>query len=102
MKYFLLSDNTDTAMGFRLAGVESCIVHQKEEFLSALNTAAADPQIGVILITNKLVTLCRDEIYRMKLTGTSPLIVEIPDRHGNSDITDSIAKYVQEAVGLRI
>ena len=31
MKYYLLSDNVDTQIGMRLAGVEGVVVHEKEE-----------------------------------------------------------------------
>ena len=102
MKCFLISDNVDTQMGMRLAGVEGVVVHKRGEVLEALEKAAADKENAVIFITKILTGLCRDEIADMKLTLKSPLIVEIPDRHGNSHISDTLAGYVSDAVGMKI
>ena len=44
----------------------------------AIQTAAADREIGVLLITEKLAALCQDLIAPMKLTAQRPLVVEIP------------------------
>ncbi len=102
MRFYLLSDNTDTVVGMRFAGVEGIVVHEKEEFLIELNRIMDYNDVGVILVTKKLVSLCREEIYQTKLTRTLPLIVEIPDRHGNAKISESITYYVQNAIGLKL
>ena len=31
MKFYLISDNTDTYVGMRMAGLEGCVVHEAEE-----------------------------------------------------------------------
>ena len=36
MKFFLISDNTDTQMGMRLAGIEGIVVSRPEEVSEAL------------------------------------------------------------------
>ena len=58
--------------------------------------------IAVILMTEKLVSLCPDIVYDLKLNRKKPLIVEIPDRHGNGRTKDSITKYVQDAIGVKL
>lgn len=102
MKFYCISDNIDTQMGMRLVGIESVVVHQLEEVEQELNNACEDSDIGIILVSEKLMKLCPDLIYDMKLHRKSPLIVEIPDRHGNSKITDTIDNYVREAIGVKI
>ena len=102
MKSFLISDNVDTKMGMRLAGVEGVVVHSREETLSALKKAVSEENIAVIMITKKLIELCSDYIYDYKLNNRAPLIVEIPDRHGNSGISDTITGYVNEAIGIKL
>ena len=82
MKYFLISDNTDSATGMRLAGVEGVVVAGRDEALRALRGAADDPDIGIILVTEKLGALLGDEIEKIRNSGTERLIVGIPDRHG--------------------
>ena len=102
MKFFLISDNTDTQMGMRLAGIEGVVVNRADEVKQALEKAKDDKDVGVVLMTEKLIELCKDMVYDMKLNSAKPLIVEIPDRHGTSDISKSIDRYVSEAIGLKL
>lgn len=102
MQFYLISDNIDTQMGMRLAGIDGIVVHEPEEVESALENALENKDIAIILITEKLVKLCSDLIYDIKLGRKSPLIVEIPDRHATSQITDAIDRYVSEAIGLKM
>lgn len=102
MKFFLISDNHDTSMGMRMAGVEGVVVHEAGEVEQALKKACGDREIGVVLITAKLMNLCRQSIYERKLHGSLPLIVEVADRHGDGKVTNSITRYVSEAVGIKI
>ena len=53
MKMYLISDNVDTQTGMRLAGIEGVVVHEREELRQALETAFADKEIGIILLTEK-------------------------------------------------
>ena len=94
MKYFLISDNVDTLAGMRLVGVR--------EVRAALDKACADPDIGLVLITDKLVAKCSAVVFEYKLTRKRPLIVEMPDRHSDSNPGDSIKRYISEVVGVKI
>ena len=102
MKFYLISDNHDTEIGMRMAGVEGVVVHEAKEVEAALKKACADKSIGVVLITAKLMNLCRQAVYEQKLHGSLPLIVEVADRHGAGKVTESITRYVSEAVGIKI
>lgn len=102
MKFFLISDNVDTLVGMRLAGITGVVVHTREDTLEALDGAFADEENAIVLITDRLTSLCRDEVYGYKLTRHRPLIVTIPDRHGSLSVTESIDEYVREAIGIRI
>ena len=53
-------------------------------------------------MTATLLQLCPELIYDLKLKMKHPLIVEIPDRHGNGRTKDSITEYVREAIGVKI
>ena len=94
MKMYLISDNTDTYTGMRLAGVEGVVVHEKKELQEALDKVLADKEIGIVLLTEKFGREFPDVINQLKLEYRTPLFVEIPDRHG----TD----YVNEAIGLKL
>ena len=102
MKFYLISDNVDTLMGMRLAGIEGVVVHKDEEVKKELEKAMDMPDVAIILMTETLVALCPELIYDLKLKRKQPHIVEIPDRHGNGRTKDSITKYVQDAIGVKL
>ncbi|MBR6873141.1 MAG: V-type ATP synthase subunit F [Ruminococcus sp.] len=102
MRFFLISDNIDTLMGMRLSGIEGIVVHTPEEVAAALDRAMAMEDVGVVLMTDHAVKLCREKVYEYKLTRAQPLIVEIPDRHASSGISETISEYLQSAVGIKI
>lgn len=102
MRAFVISDNTDTLMGMRLAGMEGVIVHTQEETLSALSKAMHTEGVAVVLITEKLAALCPAEVQDLKMNMPLPLLVIIPDRHGTSDMTAAISRYLAETVGIHI
>ncbi len=102
MKFYLISDNIDTQMGMRLAGVEGVVVHTAEEVSDALDSAMDMSDVGVVLMTELAVKQCREKVYDYKLTRKTPLIVEIPDRHATSGISETISRYLAEAVGIKL
>lgn len=102
MRFYLISDNVDTQVGLRLAGIEGVVVHEVAEVKKALEEAMNRDDIAVVLITDTLLSLCPETVYDLKLNHSRPLIVEIPDRHGNGRTKDSITRYVREAIGVKI
>ena len=102
MLFRSISDNIDTQMGMRLAGVEGVVVHTAEEVSDALDSAMDMSDVGVVLMTELAVKQCREKVYDYKLTRKTPLIVEIPDRHATSWISETISRYLAEAVGIKL
>lgn len=102
MQFYLISDNIDTQMGMRLAGIDGVVVHEPDEVKAELEKVLENKSVAVILMTEKLIKLCSELVYDVKLNRKSPLIVEIPDRHATSDITTAIDKYVSDAIGLKL
>ena len=90
---FLISDNIDTCTGMRLAGVEGVVVHERDELKDALEKAIANKEIG-----REFPQIVDD----VKLNHKTPLIIEIPDRHGTGRKPDFITGYVNEAIGLKL
>ena len=58
MKFYLLSDNIDTKMGMRLAGIDGVVIHEAAEVERELTLVMNDPEVGVVLMTNRLISLC--------------------------------------------
>lgn len=102
MKMYLLSDNVDTLIGMRMSGVEGVVLHEEHELREKLDALMKEDDIAVIMITATLMNLIRDTVYDLKLNVKQPLIIEIPDRHGNGRTKDSITKYVKDAIGVNM
>ena len=100
MRMYLLSDNVDTLTGMRMSGVDGVVLHEEQELKDKLKTLLDDEDIAVIMITSTLVNIISETIYDLKLRRSKPLIIEIPDRHGNGRTKDSITKYVKDAIGV--
>ena len=69
----------------------------------------AEKQIGFDFYTGKFADyrMTADEYAQMivskyKMNLAKPLIVEIPDRHGSGNISESINKYISEAIGVKL
>ena len=101
MRMYLISDNVDTYTGMRLAGIEGCVIHERQELKEELDRVMTDKTIGIVLLTEKFGREYPDVIDDIKLNHRLPLIVEIPDRHGTGRKPDFITAYVNEAIGLK-
>lgn len=99
---FLISDNVDTKTGMRLAGVTGVVVHKREDAIKVIEDVLKDREIGILVITEKIAGEIPDVLDNIKMNYPMPLVVEIPDRHGSSRGTDSITRYVREAVGIKL
>jgi V/A-type H+-transporting ATPase subunit F len=102
MKIYLISDNVDTHTGMRLVGVEGAVAHTRDEIKAQLDRVTSDPEIGIVIIMEKLAKQFPDLIKEIKLTRTLPLLVEIPDRHGTGRSKDFLTAYVRDAIGVKL
>lgn len=101
MKLYLICDNTDTATGMRLAGVEGVVVNGEKEASDALHKALGDENIAVVLMNQALYSACDSTIKAFRKAHSTPLIIEIPDKNSKG-AGDSLAKYIRETVGISI
>jgi len=102
MKMYLLSDNSDTWEGMRLAGVDGVILHQSAEVEEKIKEILESDSIGIVLITEKLRFMCQNYIDNVMLTHKKPLFLEIPDRHGFGRSKFSIIDYIKKTIGLKL
>ena len=101
MKLFLICDNTDTATGLRLAGIEGVIVRDEQSAADALNTVLKDENVCVILMNQTLCSACENTIRAFRRAHPTPVIVEIPDRNSKSS-GGTLAEYIRETTGVSI
>ncbi|MCI8332409.1 MAG: ATP synthase subunit F [Clostridiales bacterium] len=100
MKMYLISDNTETYEGLRLAGVEGIVVHDGASVVNTLKNTAADDGYGIILVTEKAYSYASEEIDQFMAAHTRPLITRIPDRHGSVSKSESITDFIKTGIGL--
>ena len=102
MRFQLISDNTDTIVGMRLAGISGVMAKTKEQVQKALLDAMKMEDVAIVLITENLVKLCEDLVYELKTKCHKPMIVEIPDSKSGGRKKDSITRYIRDAIGIKI
>lgn len=102
MKAFLVSDNHDSLVGMRLAGIEGTLVHTPDETFSAIQKALTMRNLAILAITERAAEMAPDIIQQLRERGELPLVVEVPDRHGTKRGPDFLTRYVQEAIGVKM
>lgn len=102
MKAYFISDNVDTFVGLKVAGIKGIVTHSSEEALKIVEELRNNKEISLIILTEKIADLIPYKLKELKLSKTGPLIVEIPDRHGTMRGEDSIVRYVKESIGVKI
>ena len=102
MKSFLISDNRDTFVGLNLAGINGIIVHDRESALNEIKRAVQSGDIGILILTERIADMIGDEVMEYKIKTKTPLIIEIPDKHGSVRETNAIEEYIRNSVGVKI
>jgi V/A-type H+-transporting ATPase subunit F len=102
MPQFYVIGDESTVAGFGLAGVEGQVVTTADEARAALKKAFATPDIGIIIIPEKLAEGMREDVEGYIFGRTFPLVVEIPDRTGPMEGRVSIRQMVRSAVGISV
>lgn len=102
MRTMLISDNNDTLVGMRLGGVKSVLAGNREEVLQAIEFALSKEEIGILIVTERVFEMAKAELLEIRMNRRTPLIVEIPDRHGQIRDDNYITQYINESVGIKL
>ena len=101
MKIAAFCDN-DTAVGFRLAGIQDLFVsngNTKELW----NKFCERDDIGILFITERIAEALGKYLKEFRVSNDTPIIVEIPDKKGKmKDHVDFISQLIKKAVGVEI
>ena len=101
MKIAALCD-IDTAVGFRLAGIQDIFVPNGNE-KELWNKICEQENIGIIFITEKIADALGQYLKEFRIIHNIPIIVEIPDKKGRrKDHVDFISQLIKKAVGVEI
>ena len=101
MKYFVITDSTDTQVGLRLAGIEGVVVREEPLVRAAIQTAAADPDIAVLLVTEKIAETYTATLDSARAAG-GPLLITVPSTGGGAAGKDRLTRYIREAIGVKL
>ncbi len=80
MKFYLITDDVDTSVGLRLAGVESKVLTDLTQGAQAIDDALRDDGIGILMVSHRVAAAYRDRIEEIRFSRSLPLIVTLPDR----------------------
>ena len=100
MKFFCIADK-DSALGFKLTGVNTLEVASLTEARLAWKTALASPEAGVILITELAAKFLHEEIQARIYKDEFPLVLEIPSSHSQPQSTGA-AEFLKRAIGISV
>lgn len=102
MKGYLISDNHDTLVLLKLAGINGVVAHGPAETTKALNEALMMKDLGILLMTERAAEYIPERVREMRSGKSLPLLIEIPDRHGTRRGADFLSRYIREAIGVRL
>ena len=102
MHAFLVSDNHDTLVLLRLAGITGVIVQGMDATRSAVQEALSMRDLGILVTTEKAAAVVPDIAQELRESGRLPLLVEIPDRHGSVRGNDALTRYITNAIGVKL
>lgn len=101
MESYLISDNEDTLLGMKLAGIEGELMTDDEAIVKKIDALIKEPNIGIIMLTHNIKVRIEDEVMKRKLVARDTLIVEVPGP-GEAIESDFITKYIRESIGLKL
>ena len=110
MEYFTIAQR-ELVLAFKLVGVDGAVALNRKEALDAFNRVTGhggenalpvDERPKVLILSEDVSAMLEQEVLAWQKSAQFPLIVEIPDRHGNGRTKDSITKYVQDAIGVKL
>jgi len=101
MKYHVIGDE-DTVLGFRYAGVQGDAVEDAESAARALEGVLRRPDISILILTDAVADLIRDEVNDVRFRRAKPLVAEIPGPSGPADSRQDLLTLIREAVGIKV
>jgi V/A-type H+-transporting ATPase subunit F len=101
MKVFVIGD-PDAVLGFSLVGVPGQAVTNAEEAGRALDEALADPECGIVMVTENTSAMIEGRMDGLRMRSTIPLVIEIPGPGGARADRPALQELVFRAIGVKI
>ncbi|MCS7232902.1 MAG: V-type ATP synthase subunit F [Synergistetes bacterium] len=99
-KIFVLG-NKEAVTGFQLAGISGETPEDKESAIKAFHNVFSSGKYALLIITEEIASMIREEIEEVKSKELYPIIVEIPGKGGwKEKHHDYLERAIREALGL--
>ncbi len=99
LEFFVIAD-AHTALAFFLAGVRGGVADSPGQAREWLLKSRQDPEVGLILISERLADQIREAVDAARRDSVTPLILEIPDLAGPLVRKESLLDRLRSLMGL--
>lgn len=100
MKIWVIG-HVDAVLGFALVGIHGESVDSAMSMHQAIDTALANPEIGLVLVTHQCSELVVERITQLKSRIEPPLFLEIPSPKCTNTNGVSYMALAEKAIGIR-
>lgn len=100
MKVWVIG-HVDAVLGFALVGVHGEVVDSVEGMNRALDAALANPELGLVLVTEDCSKLASERMAQLKNGIEAPLFLEIPSPHNTDSPGISFMSLAEKSIGIR-
>jgi vacuolar-type H+-ATPase subunit F/Vma7 len=101
MEFSVIGDE-EVVLGFRFVGVPGVAVTSREEALEAFSKATGSADGLILILTEQVSAMIDREVMSHQMSGSYPLIVEIPGIQGHLENRKSLVDSIREAVGIHV
>lgn len=101
MDFFVIAED-EIVLGFRLIGIQGETAVTREEALTAFRRAVTIPDLKVLILTEEISAVLDDVILEWNMSGSFPLIVEIPGMQGRLPGKKTLVESIREAIGINV
>ena len=100
MKVWVIG-HVDAVLGFALVGVHGEAVDSVESMNKALDAALANPELGLVLVTEDCSKLASERMAQLKSSIETPLFLEIPSPNSTDSPGISFMGLAEQSIGIR-
>ena len=102
MKKIIFITPEDAEFGFELTGAVQCIA-DKKSFIPILKGATADPDAGLVIVDERLVSSSNEEKMREIEHAWHGILVVLPSpERPEAEIEDYASRLIQRAIGYHV
>jgi len=99
--FFVIAEE-EIVLGFGLIGIQGKNAVSREEAFAAFRYATEIPDLKVLILSEEISSTLDDAVVEWNMSGSFPLIVEIPGLQGRIPGKKTLVDSIREAVGINV